>query len=77
MKPEIVLNGKIIANPELTCDRSIRAELELQISGSENTWNLVLLRDSKNIEHIQIVASPIYFRNETFKAPRVYKIKIE
>ena len=72
VKPEIVRGGKIIASPELVCGKDGRVEFEMEITENDNAWYLALLRDCERMDRIQAAASPVYFRNESFKAPKVY-----
>ena len=73
VKPEIVRCGKIMASPELICDKTGRVEFEMEISESDNAWYLALLRDVGSMDHIQAAASPVYFRNDAFRKPDVYE----
>lgn len=70
---EIVRCGETTVSRELVSDAEGRAEFEMEIDENENSWYLALLRDPELPGHIQAAASPVYFRNASFRKPQEYE----
>ena len=45
----------------------------MEIDENENSWYLALLRDPEQPGHVQAAASPVYFRDASFRKPDVYE----
>ena len=68
----IVRNGRDIKRVPLTfCESEIAEEFQMPIAESENCWYVAIL-ETENGEFCS-AASPIYFRNKDFCAPKVIK----
>ena len=70
----IIRNGKDIKRIPVTfTDDEQEFVFDMDISERDNCWYAVILENDDT--KIRSVASPIYFRNDSFTAPRVMKLK--
>jgi len=71
----IVRNGETFAEERFTVPADGRFTLKRTVTERENAWYVAILKDAKGGPMcVLAAASPVYFRNASFRAPETYPL---